>query len=162
MIGQGIDALTNDRDIRVLLDRFRDLGREAVAVDRERRARGHAMLVAGAHDQRIERPHLLVQQPDRIVLGIVRAEAVRADHLGEAVGFVRRSRVPAAAHFAQADPDARFGELPRRLAPGEPAADDVDMEGHWLATSLAAPDRHPELVSASIFVKGCLAPHNGC
>ena len=39
-----------------------------------------------------ERAHLLVEQADGIVLGIVGAEAVRADHFGEAVGLVRRRR----------------------------------------------------------------------
>ncbi len=133
MIGQGIDALAHNRDVRVLLDRARDFGGECLSVDRERGTRGNAMLVAGAHDQRTERAHLLVEQPDRIVLGIVGAEAVRADHFGEPVGLVRRSRVAAAAHFAQADAHARFGELPGSLGAGESAADDVDVEtsGHF-------------------------------
>ena len=96
----------------MLLDRARDLGGEAVAVDRQRRAGGHAMLVGRAHDQRAERAHLLVEQADGIVLGIVGAEAVRADHLGEAVGLVRRRRVAAAAHFAEAHAQAGLGELP--------------------------------------------------
>ena len=82
------------------LDRARHFGGEGLAVDRQRRAGGHAVLVGGAHDQRAERAHLLVEQADRIVLGIVGAEAVRADHLGQPVGLVRRRRVAAAAHFA--------------------------------------------------------------
>ena len=76
----------------------------------------------------LERAHFLVEQADRIVLGIVRAEAVRADHFGETVGLVRRRAVAAAAHFAQADAQARFGELPGSLGAGESAADDVDVE----------------------------------
>ena len=116
MVGQGVDALADDRDVRMLLDRARDLGGEGFAVDRQRRAGGDAVLVGGAHDQRAQRAHFLVEQADRIVLGIVGAEAVRADHLGEAVGLVRRRRVAAAAHLAQAHAQARLGELPRGLA----------------------------------------------
>ena len=114
----------------MLLDGPRDLGGESFAVDGQRRAGGNAVLVGRAHDQRIERAHFLMEQADGIVLGIVGAEAVRADHLGQAVGLVRRRHVAAAAHFAQADAEARLGELPGGFGAGEAAADDVDVEGH--------------------------------
>ena len=91
---------------------------------------GTRCLSAARMIERAERAHLLVEQADGIVLGIVGAEAVRADHLGEAVGLVRRSRVAAAAHFAQAHAQARLGELPGGFGTGEAAADDVDVEGH--------------------------------
>ena len=91
---------------------------------------GTRCCVGSAHDQRTERAHLLVEQADRIVLGIVGAEAVRADHLGEPVGLVRRRRVAAAAHLAEPHAKARLGELPGGLGPGEAAADDLDVEGH--------------------------------
>ena len=71
-----------------------------------------------------------MEQPDRIVVGIVRAEAVGADHFGEAVGLMCRSRVAAAPHFAEADAKPGFGELPCGFGPCEAAADDVDVEGH--------------------------------
>ena len=45
MVGQGIDAFADDGDVRMLLDRARDFGGERFAVDGERRAGGHAMLV---------------------------------------------------------------------------------------------------------------------
>ena len=80
--------------------------------------------------ERAERAHFLVEQADGIVLGVVGAKAVRADHLGEAVGLVRRGRVAAAAHFAEAHAQARLGELPSGFRAGEAAADDVDVEGH--------------------------------
>ncbi len=134
MVGQGIDALAYDGDVGMLRDRPRNRGRERLAVDGERRPGGHAVRVARAQDQRTERAHLLVEQADGIVLGIVAAEAVRADHLGELVGLVRRRPVAAAAHLAQADARAGLGQLPCRLAPGEPAADDVDVEGHVTAS----------------------------
>ena len=67
------------------------------------------MLVRGAHDQRVQRPHFLVQETDGIVLGIVRTEAVRADHLREPVRLVRGSHVARAAHFRKAHPQSGFG-----------------------------------------------------
>ena len=81
---------------------------------------GHAVLVGGAHDQRAERAHFLVEQADGIMLGIVGAEAVRADHLGER----GRSRAPASCRrrraFRSGDVQARLGELPGRFAPASP------------------------------------------
>ena len=143
VIGQRVDALADDGDVGMLLDRSRDFGGEGFAVDGERRAGGHAMRVGRAHDQRAERAHFLVEQADGIVLGIVGAEAVRADHLGEAVGFMRRRHVAAAAHFAEAHAQARLGELPGGFGSGEPAADDVDVEGHGVALSLRAKRSNP-------------------
>ena len=116
VVGQRVDPFAHHGDVRMLLDRPRDLGGESLAVDRERRAGGHAVLVGAAHDQRTQRAHFLVEQADRIVLGIVGAEAVRADHFGEAIGLVRRRRVAAAAHFAEAHAKPGFGELPCGLA----------------------------------------------
>jgi hypothetical protein len=55
---------------------------------------------------------------------------VRADHFGEAVGVVRRGGVAAAAHFAEADPEAGLGELPCGFGSGEAATDDVDVVAH--------------------------------
>ena len=60
---------------------------------------------------------------------------------------MRGRRVAAAAHFAEAYPHARLGELPRRFATGEPAADDLDVEGHAgllvrRATALSSADAH--------------------
>jgi hypothetical protein len=49
----------------------RDLGRVGFTIDRERRPSRHAVPVASAHDEGIERAHLLVQEANRIVLGIV-------------------------------------------------------------------------------------------
>ncbi len=86
------------------------------------------MLVRHLHHQRTERAHFLMEQSNGIVLSIIGAEAVGADHLGKPVGFVRRSHIPAAAHFTEADFEPRFGELPRSFGSGEAAADDVDVE----------------------------------
>src|SRR5204862_7984028 len=89
-----------------------------------------SVLVRGAHHERIERAHFLVEQAGRIVLGIVAAKAVRANHLGETVGLVRRGGVSAAAHFGETNAKSRLGQLPGSLGSGQAATDDVHVEGH--------------------------------
>ena len=69
-----------------------------------------------------------MQQADRIVLGIIGAEAVGANHLGEAVGLMRRRRSAAAPHLAHTHPMPGFGELPGSFATGQAASDDLDFE----------------------------------
>ena len=103
----------------------RDGGREMVAVDRQRAAGGQLVGVARAHDQRAGAAHLLVQQADRVGGGIVGAEAVGAHQLGQAVRLVRL-RHAHGAHLVQDHGQPGAGDLPRRLAAGEAAADDVD------------------------------------
>src|SRR5438477_11609003 len=88
------------------------------------------MLVACKHDERVQRPHLLVKQADSIVLGVVGAEAVGADHFCELVRLMCRSAVAPAAHFAEPHSQARLGQLPGSLAARESTADDVNVEGH--------------------------------
>ena len=68
MVGQPIDALADDRDVGVLLERARHFGGKALAVDRQRRACGHPVLVGRTHDQRAERAHLLVEQPNGVIV----------------------------------------------------------------------------------------------
>ena len=108
----------------------RDRRRKAVAVDGERAAGRHLVAVAGAHDQRSGKPHLGMQQADRIGLGVVGAEGIGADQFGEAVGLVRLGAAHGA-HLVQHDGHAGFGDLPRSFRAGEAAADDVDgVEAH--------------------------------
>ena len=91
---------------------------------------GTWLRVAGAHDQRAGKPHLGMQQPDRIGLGVVGAEGVGADQLGEAVGLVRLGAAHRA-HFVQHDRHAGFGDLPCGFRAGKAAADDVDgLDAH--------------------------------
>ena len=83
-----------------------------------------------------------MQQADGVLVGVVGAEAVGADQLGEAVGLVRRGHVAAPPHLRQADLHARLRQLPRRLRPGEAAADDMDlMVSHSLNFALFPLDR---------------------
>jgi hypothetical protein len=77
------------------------------------------------HDEREAAPHLLVEEADGVVLGIVRAEGVGADELGKAVCQMRLGAAHGA-HLVEDDRDAETRRLPRRLAAGKTAADDVD------------------------------------
>ena len=63
---QAGDLLAADLDQWMAGERRRHGGRETVAIDRERAAGRHLVGIAGAHDQRVEPAHLLVQQPDRV------------------------------------------------------------------------------------------------
>jgi hypothetical protein len=66
-----------------------DAVREAVAVDRERASGRHLMRVGVLEDDRTERAHLAMQDPDRVGRGVVGTERIRADELGEMAGLVR-------------------------------------------------------------------------
>jgi hypothetical protein len=108
----------------------RDFGRESLAIDCKGGARWDTMEVAGTHDERTKRAHFLMKQANRIVIGIVRTEAVRTDHFGKSLCLVSRRGFTASAHFTQADLKTGLGQLPGRFGSREPAADYVDVEGH--------------------------------
>ena len=140
--GQSINPLADDLDFWMGSKAGGHLGGKSFAIDRERRSCGDPVLVGGGHDQRAERAHFLVKQADRVVFGIVGAEAVRADHFRQPVGLMRRGPVAAAPHFRQADAQPGFGQLPGGFAPGEAAADDVDVMTHG-ARLIASPYASP-------------------
>ena len=102
-------------------------GGEAVAVDGERAAGRQLVGVGRAHDQRARAPHLLVQQADGIVGGIVGAEGVGADQLGQAVGEMRIGAAHRP-HLVQHHGHAGRRDLPGGFRAGEAAADDM----YWL------------------------------
>jgi len=124
IIARPRDLAALDRDERMRRERLRDRVGETVAIDRERAAGGHLIGVAGAHDQRAETAHLLMQQPDGVVLGIVGTEGVRAHELGEAIRLVRVCGA-LGAHLVQHDGDTVLRELPRGLGTGQSTADHV-------------------------------------
>ncbi len=103
--------LALDGDQRVRFEPFRHRVRESVAVDGERAAGRHLVGVAGAHDQRAGQPHLGMQQADRVVFGIIGAEGIGTDELGQAIGLVR-VRTANRAHFMQHDGNAGLRCLP--------------------------------------------------
>ena len=129
-VWQGINAFAHERDVGVRRNGPGHARRKRIAVHRQRRPGRDAVPVGLTHDDRAERPHLLMQQPDGVGFGIVRAEAVRADKFGKAVGAVRRRAIPAAAHFGQAHLVPRLGELPCGFGPGHATADDVNVVSH--------------------------------
>jgi hypothetical protein len=123
------DLLAADLDQRFRLEPRRHLGGEAVAIDRKRAAGRKLVPVGRLEDQRAAAAHLLVQQSDRVLLGVVGAERIGADQLGAEMGLVRLSR-PLRAHLVQHGRHARPRELPGRLAPREPAADHMHPFAH--------------------------------
>ena len=116
---QARHLLAPELDQRMGEQRLLHGGGEAVAVDGERAAGRQLVRVGRAHDQRAGAPHLLVQQADRVVRGIVGAEGVGADQLGQAVGRdAPRCRAPAASRAA---PRARRPTRSARPPPSRPA-----------------------------------------
>ena len=75
-----------------------------------------------------------MEQADRIGSGVVGAEGIGADELGEAIRLVRVGAADRT-HFVQHDRHAGRGRLPSRLGSGKAAADDVDgLAGHGRGT----------------------------
>ena len=75
-------------------------------------------------DQALGRPHLPMQEPDRVLFMIVGPERVRTDHLGEIAGAMREGALQGA-HFVDDDGDAALHGLPSGLRARHAAADDV-------------------------------------
>jgi hypothetical protein len=67
-----INLTAFDGNQRMLLKRRRHVSGEGVAVDGKSRARRHAMTIAHADDETRGPAHFLVQQPDGIVLPVIR------------------------------------------------------------------------------------------
>ena len=125
--GQGVHPLAHNGDIGVLAEHLFNLGRKHIAVHRHRAARRHPRNVPCAHHQTVKRAHLVVQQADRVFLVIIRTEGIGAHQFGQPIGLVRRGHFARSAHLRQAHPEPAPGQLPRRLAPGEPAANNVHI-----------------------------------
>lgn len=76
-----------------------------------------------------------MQQADGVLLVIVGTEGIGADQFSQAIGLMGRRHFPAAfrrcaSHFRQADLETALGQLPGRFAPGEAAADNVNVVRH--------------------------------
>ena len=97
----------------MIVERLRDEVGEPLAIDRERGAGRHAARLGGAHDERPEPPHFLLEQADGVI-ELVAAEGVAADQLGEPIGLVhgRRTHRP---HLVQRDAHAARRRLPGGL-----------------------------------------------
>ncbi len=103
--------------------------RKAVAIDRECAAGRHFMRIGGGEDERVEPPHLTMQDADRARLRIVGAERIGADEFSEIAGLMR-GRHADGAHFVQYDGQAVARDLPGRLRSCQSRADDVDGAAH--------------------------------
>ena len=147
-IGQRRHRLAADLDQHLGLQRVLHVRGETVPIDRERAARRQLVRIARAHDKRVAAPHLLVQQPDRVVQAVVGAERVGADQLGERAGLVRGGR-PARAHLVEDHRNTGLRQLPGRLAAGEPATDHVDRLGHRVTS--ASPSYISQLRTPSLY-----------
>ena len=117
--------LAADLDQRMRRQRLRDGRGKAVAIDRQRAAGRNLMGVGGPHDQRAEPPHFLMQQADGVGFPVVGAERVGAHQFGQAVGLVDLGAAHRP-HFVQHGRHAARRDLPRGLAAGEAAADNVN------------------------------------
>ena len=147
------DFFTPQGDQRMRGDRLGDGLGEAVAIDGERRARGHAARVRGAHDEGSEPPHLFFEQADRVI-ELVAAEGIRAHQLGEPVGPVH-GRGTDRAHLVNRRGHAERGRLPRGLGTGESSANDVNHVSLRCVLcagirSSAAPHGHADLRARAV------------
>ena len=122
---QAFDLSAPDFDQRMRLQPRLHRPGKAVPVDRQRAAGRHLVGIRRRKDERAAAPHLRVQHADGVGFGVVRAEGVGADQLGERIRLVR-VRATLRPHLVEDRRNAGAGRLPRRLAARQPAADDMD------------------------------------
>ena len=113
-----------DFDQGMIVEGFGNGGGKSVAVDGQCAAGGNLIGVGGTHDQRSQPAHFRVQQPNRIVGGIVRAKRIGTHEFGEAVGAMGFGH-PVGPHLVQNHWNSRFGNLPGCLRAGEAGADNM-------------------------------------
>jgi len=68
--------------------------------------------IGGTEDERAGAAHLLVQQTDGVVLGIVGAQRIGADQFRQRIGLMRLGAAQRA-HLVQHHAHAGLGRLPR-------------------------------------------------
>ena len=125
--GQRVDPFADDLDIGMTGQRAGHAARKDVPIHRQGGAGGHLGRLGLRHDDGIEPPHFLMQQPYGILVRIIGSETVGTDQFGQPLGLVRRGHIPRAAHFRQAHLHPRLRQLPRRFGPGQTAADDMHL-----------------------------------
>ena len=128
VVGDAKDLLPVEVHLGQRLHRLGDPAREEAAIHRQRAPRRDLHLVGDPDDERVHPPHLLLQEAGRLIEGVA-AQAVGAHELGEVGGLVdgRPAHRP---HLVEVHAHAPAGQLPGRLAPGEPASDDGDPLRH--------------------------------
>ncbi|CAI8409756.1 MAG: Uncharacterised protein [Rhodospirillaceae bacterium] len=109
------------------LDRLGDRAAETVAVNGQRATGRDRVFVALGHDQRTRQAQLSVDHTDSIGLGVIRAEGIGADQLGQLVGLVGVGGTNALiAHLVQDHALSGLRSLPRGFRAGQSAADDME------------------------------------
>ena len=83
------------------------------------------MRVGRTHDQRAKPAKLLMQEAYGIGSAVIGSEGIGTDEFGERVGVMGGGRAQRA-HLVNHRRNAAGRDLPRRLAAGEAAADDVN------------------------------------
>ena len=111
---QGGNFLAADIDERLVRKRRGNGRGKAIAVDGERASRRQLVGIGRAHHQRAKPPHLGVQETDRARRGVVGAERIRANELGELPGLVHGGRAQRP-HFVQHHRHAAARDLPGGL-----------------------------------------------
>ena len=81
--------LAHELDARVGLDRLGDVLGELHAVDRQRAASRDCRRIGGRENQRVEPPHLLLEESNRVAEARA-AQRIATDELRQVVGAVRR------------------------------------------------------------------------
>ena len=109
------------RDVGMAADQPRDLLGKVLAGDSQRRAGGQRVLEGGADHQAAHAQQFVLEDAQRAV-GQRRAHGIAAHQLGQPVGDVRL-RAAHGPHLVEIDAPAALGNLPGRLAPRQPAAD---------------------------------------
>ena len=100
-----------------------------IAVNSEGTSGREGMGIGLGHDQPARRAHLPVEKAHGICLVVVRAEGVRADHLGKRSGPVSEG-ADLGPHLVEHHRDARLRCLPCRFRAGHAAADDMKVLSH--------------------------------
>ncbi|NRP51556.1 hypothetical protein XMM354_003355 [Aliiroseovarius sp. xm-m-354] len=108
------DLAVFNGDIGVREQRVGDGLREGITVHRQRTARGQAVFVGAGHDQAVGGTHFPMQQAHGVLLVIIRAEGVGADHLAQKPGLVGEG-FDLGAHFVDDHRDACVRRLPSRF-----------------------------------------------
>jgi len=105
---------------------------EALAVDRQGPAGRHLMSIARRQDDRVQPPHLGVQQAHGVAGPVVGAEGVGADQFGQLIGVVGLGAANRP-HLVQDHRNPGLGDLPGGFRAREAAADYVDGCFHHVA-----------------------------
>ncbi|CAH1660522.1 hypothetical protein CHELA1G11_11778 [Hyphomicrobiales bacterium] len=145
---QARDLGPDNFDIRMAGERACDGCGESLTIDSQRATGGHLMAVSHCHDERRQPPHLLMEEADSICLGVVGAEGIGADQLGQTfalVGGRRRGRP----HLVENDRLAGLRDLPGGFGAGEATADDVNWLKRHATLCVGWPGNRQDLFSRS-------------